>query len=272
MPEIPDLEGYVAYFNKRLPAVTVVEAEAPIPWMVRTGKDEFFERIKGQVFKPVRRVAKMLFFPFESGEHLAVHAMLTGRYQYVEPNAKNPAMLAWLLRLDNGMELRYFDQRRMGRTYLVREDEFAEKIPRWKEMGPDVMDPALTEGKFVERLSKRTGMIKNIITTESVVAGIGNAYSDEVLWEARLHPFRKRTDIPEEGIAELFRSIRRVMEWAIPIVTERTENDGLPAKTYRDHLRVHARPEGAVCPRDGHRITSITSGGRETGFCRECQE
>jgi formamidopyrimidine-DNA glycosylase len=159
----------------------------------------------------------------------------------------------------------------MGRTFLLREEEFAEKIPRWKEMGPDVLDPALTEEKFVARLGKRSGMIKNIITTESVVAGIGNAYSDEVLWEARLHPFRKRTDIPEEGIGELFRSIRRVMEWAIPIVTRRTEEEGLPAKTYRDHLRVHSRPADAICPRDGHRITTITSGGRETSFCRGCQ-
>jgi formamidopyrimidine-DNA glycosylase len=271
MPEIPDLEGYVSYFNTRLPGLTVVEAEAPIAWMVRAGGEEFLERMKGQTFLPVRRVAKMLFFPFKSGDYLAVHAMLAGRYQYAEPTVKRRAMTAWVLRLDNGLELRYSDERRMGRTFLVRQDEFAEKIPRWKEMGPDVLDPALTQERFIERLSKRTGMIKNIITTESVVAGIGNAYADEVLWEARLHPFRKRTDIPENGIAELFRSIRRVMEWAIPIVAQRMEEEGLPAKMYRDHLRVHARPEDAVCPRDGHRITSITSGGRETSFCRECQ-
>jgi len=272
MPEIPDLEGYAAYLNKRIPGVAVVEAEAPIPWMIRTGGDVFLKRIKGQVFQPVRRVAKMLFFPFASGDYLAVHAMLTGRYQYVEPKTKRRSMTAWLMRLENGMELRYFDDRRMGRAFLVREGEFAEKIPRWTEMGPDVMDSALTEEIFVERVSKKSGMIKNIITTESVIAGIGNAYSDEVLWEARLHPFRKRTDIPPEGIAELFRSIRRVMEWAIPIVVERTEEEGLPAKTYRDHLRVHHRPEDAVCPRDGHKITSITSGQRETNFCRACQE
>jgi formamidopyrimidine-DNA glycosylase len=272
MPEIPDLEGYAAYLNKRIVGVPVVEAEAPIPWMIRAGGDVFLERMKGQMFQPVHRVAKMLFFPFESGDYLAVHAMLTGRYQYVEPKVKRRSMTAWLLRLANGMELRYFDDRRMGRTFLVREKEFAEKIPRWTEMGPDVLDSELTEETFVQRVSKKSGMIKNIITTESVVAGIGNAYSDEVLWEARLHPFRKRTDIPPEGIAELFHSIRRVMDWAIPIVVERTEEEGLPAKTYRDHLRIHHRPEGAVCPRDGHKITSITSGQRETNFCRACQE
>ena len=271
MPEIPDLEGYVAYFNKRLPGVTVVEAETPIAWMIRAGGEEFLERMKGQVFRPVHRVAKMVFFPFESGDNLAVHAMLTGRYQYAKPKEKKRAMTAWVLKLNNGMELRYSDDRRMGRTFLVREDEFAEKIPRWKEMGPDVLTPALDEQTFVARLSKKSGMIKNVITTESVVAGIGNAYADEVLWEARLHPFRKRSDIATEGIAELFHSIRRVMNWAIPIVTERTEMEGLPDKTYRDHLRIHKRPADAACPRDGHKITAITSGGRETDYCRACQ-
>jgi len=271
VPEIPDLEGYRAYFNRRLPGLTVVEAEAPIAWMVRAGREEFEQRMAGQVFRPVERCAKLLLFPFAGGDFLVVHAMLAGRYQYVEPETRRRSMTAWVLKLDNGLELRYFDERRMGRAYLVREDEFAEKVPRWKEMGPDVMDPALTEDLFVERLSTMRAQIKTVITTERYVAGIGNAYSDEVLWEARIHPFRKRTDIPEEELRELFRSIRRVMEWATPIVTELMEDKGLPAKMYRDHLRVHARG-GEDCPRCGHKITAITSGGRETNFCRACQK
>jgi formamidopyrimidine-DNA glycosylase len=219
----------------------------------------------------VRRVAKLLLFPFERGDCLVVHAMLAGRYQYVAPSVRRRSMTAWILRLENGLELRYFDERRMGRTYLVREDEFAEKVPRWAEMGPDVMAPELTEEGFAQRLLPMRGMIKNIITNERCVAGIGNAYSDEVLWEARLHPFRKRTDISEEGLVELFRSIRHVMDWATPIVAEAMEEKGLPAKMYRDHLRVHAKG-GEDCPRCGHRISAITSGGRETNFCRGCQE
>jgi formamidopyrimidine-DNA glycosylase len=237
---------------------------------VRAGRDEFLERMEGQVFRPVRRHGKLLLFQFESGDYLVVHAMLAGRYQYVEPETKRPRMTAWVLRLDNGMELRYFDERRMGRAYLVREEEFAEKVPRWTEMGPDVMEPSLTEDAFVERLTSTRAQIKTVITNERVVAGIGNAYSDEVLWEARLHPFRKRSDIPKEGLRELFRSIRRVMDWATPVVTEAMETKGLPTKMYRDHLRVHARAADD-CPRCGHRISSITSGGRETNFCRGCQ-
>src|SRR3990172_4066947 len=131
MPEIPDLEGYAAYFNKRLPGLTVVEAEAPIPWIVRTGREEFLERMQGQVFEPVRRGAKMLFFPFASGDFLVVHAMLAGRYQYTEVKTKRRSKTCWVLTLDNGMELRYSDERLMGRTFLAREEEFAEKLPRW---------------------------------------------------------------------------------------------------------------------------------------------
>jgi len=120
-------------------------------------------------------------------------------------------------------------------------------------------------------MMKGRGMIKNIITKERMVAGIGNAYSDEVLWEAGLHPFRKRTDIPEADLRKLFHAIRDTIVWATQIVTEQTEEKGLPVKSYRDHLRVHTKGD-EDCPRCGHRITSIKSGGRETNFCRGCQE
>ncbi len=271
MPEIPDLDGYRAYFNRRLPGLHVESAESLIPWMVRAGGAEFEERMPGQVFKLVQRRAKYLLFPFDSGDYLIVHAMLTGRFQYCKPGERRRSKTAFLLKLDNGMDFRYHDDRRMGKAYLVREEEFDEKVPRWTEMGPDILDPALTEEIFVERLKKSRAQIKSVLTTERTIAGIGNAYSDEVLWEAKIHPYRKRSDIPDELLAELFHAILRVMEWSTPIVTGLMEEKGLPAHHYRDHLRVH-RKGGEDCPRCGHHITEITSGQRITNFCRGCQE
>ena len=89
-------------------------------------------------------------------------------------------------------------------------------------------------------------------------------------WGCALLPFRKRTDIPEEDLRKLFPAIRDTMAWATPIVTELTEEKGLPVRMYRDHLRVHKKGD-EDCPRCGHRITSIKSGGSETNFCRGCQ-
>ena len=82
------------------------------------------------------------------------------------------------------MELRYADQRLMGRVYLVTPEEL-ESLPQFAEMGPDVLSPALTEDVFRERSSKYTGQIKSVLVNHKFVAGIGNAYSDEILWEAR---------------------------------------------------------------------------------------
>ena len=271
MPEIPDLEGYRAYFNKRLPGLSVESAEAPISWMARMGRDEFEQRINGQVWLPAYRRAKYLIYPFESGDNLVVHAMLTGRFEYVAPKQKRRAATAFILHLSNGMDFRYFDDRRMGRAYLVREDEFAERVPRWTEMGPDALDPELTEDRFLERLKPMRAQIKTVLTTERCIAGIGNAYSDEILWEARIHPYRRRTELSEEQLREVYRSIHKVMEWSIPIVAGLMEEKGLPSNHYRDHLRVH-RKGGEACPRDGHRISEITSGQRITNFCRGCQE
>ncbi len=246
-------------------------AAVTIPIVVRAAREEFAQRLGGQVFEPVRRVAKYLLFPFENGERLVVHAMLTGRFQYCAPKERKRAKTAFVLALANGMELRYFDDRLMGKAYLAREEELGQRVPRWSEMGPDAMSPALREEEFGRRLKAYRGQIKNVLTTEQCVAGIGNAYSDEVLWEAGIHPYRKRTELGDEALGRLYRAVRSVMEWATPIVVERMEREGLPANHYRDHLRVH-RKGGEPCPRCGTAISEIAAGQRITDFCRKCQE
>lgn len=271
MPEIPDLEGYRAYFNKRLPGQRVAHALVTIPIVVRTPRERFEEGLRGETFGDVRRISKYLLFPFQGGRLMVVHAMLTGRFQYCDPKLKRRAKTAFVLALEEGMELRYFDQRLMGKVYLAEEEaEVASLAPRWTEMGPDAMSPELTEDLFVQRLSKHRGQIKNVLTTEQCIAGIGNAYSDEVLWEAGIHPYRKRTELSDDGLRGLYRAMRAVMEWATPIVADRMEAEGLPVDHHRDHLRVH-RKGGEPCPRCGSRISEITAGQRITNFCRSCQ-
>ncbi len=271
MPEIPDLEGYRAYFNRRLPGVRVSRALVTIPIVVRMPKEQFAEALAGETFGEVRRQGKYLLFSFQSGRLMVIHAMLTGRFQYCDPATKRRARTAFVLALDNGVELRYVDQRLMGKVYLARDEgELPAAVPRWAEMGPDVMSPELTEERFLERLKKYRGQIKNVLTKEQCVAGIGNAYADEVLWEAGIHPYRKRVELSDEALGALYGAVRSVMDWATAIVRERMEAEGLPDDHYRDHLRVH-RKGGEGCPRCGSRISEITAGQRITNFCRKCQ-
>src|SRR3990172_7593001 len=109
MPEIPDLEGYRAYFNRRLPGLKVETAAVTIPIVVRAPREEFAARLAGNVFGSVERRGKYLLFSFQSGDWLVVHPMLTGRFQYCHPKERRRAKTGLVLALENGMELRYSD-------------------------------------------------------------------------------------------------------------------------------------------------------------------
>jgi formamidopyrimidine-DNA glycosylase len=136
-------------------------------------------------------------------------------------------------------------------------------------MGPDVLSPDLTEEAFRERLRKHNGQIKGILVNHRFVAGIGNAYSDEILWEAGIHPYRKRPKLTDEEIGKLYAAMHSVLAWACQVVAEKMQ-DSIDYAEWRDHLKVHRRG-GQPCPRCGNTISEITAGQRITSFCRHCQ-
>jgi formamidopyrimidine-DNA glycosylase len=269
MPELPDLEAYRSFFNRRIPGVGIEAATVSIALVVRAPKDDFIATLTGNAFGEVERRGKFILFSLKSGDYLAIHPMLSGRFQYCPPQEKRRAKTCFTLALANGQELRYFDDRLMGKVYLVKDGAF-DAVPRFGEMGPEPLSEELTEEVFRERLRRFRGQIKNVILNETLVAGIGNAYADEILFVAAIHPYRKRTELSAEDEGRLHRAIRSVLSGAAATVTERMEKEGLPVDEYRDHLKVHRRG-GQPCPNCGASITEITAGQRVTNFCRHCQ-
>ena len=269
MPEIPDLEAIGGFLNRRLPGVRIERAQALIPVVFRTPKAELESTLSGDTFGRATRRGKFLLIDLESDHKLVINPMLTGRFQYVAPEDKRRAKTCMALTLADGHELRYSDDRLMGKVYLVPEGDLAQ-VPQFSEMGPDALDEALTEEVFAQRLRRHNGMIKSILVNHRFVAGIGNAYSDEILWAAGLHPYRKRPTLSKEDVRRLYEAIHSVLDWAIAIVGERMK-DELAYQEWRDHLRVHRRG-GQSCPACGTRISEITAGQRITSFCRNCQK
>jgi formamidopyrimidine-DNA glycosylase len=269
MPEIPDLEAISGFLNRRLPGMRIERAQALIPVVFRVPKAEFEGTLAGNVFGQTTRRGKFLLFDLKSGHKLVVNPMLTGRFQYVTSEEKRRAKTCMLLALSDGQELRYSDERLMGKVYLVPEEGLGQ-VPQFAEMGPDALDKDLTEDVFAQRLRRHNGMIKSILVNHRFVAGIGNAYADEILWAAGLHPYRKRPTLSEDDVHRLYETMRSVLGWAIAIVVERMKDD-LVREEVRDHLRVHRRG-GQPCPVCGARISEITAGQRITSFCRNCQK
>ena len=165
--------------------------------------------------------------------------------------------------VDPPEELRYIDAKLMGQIYLT---ETLAKIPTFDEMGPDAL--SISPEDFRARLRRFRGEIKGILVRAAFVAGIGNAYADEILWNARLHPYRKRTSLSPEEIDRLYLAIGSTLREAT-IQVRQEMGEAIHLKP-RDFFAVHMRP-GEPCPRCGTPVSAITANQRITNFCRTCQ-
>jgi formamidopyrimidine-DNA glycosylase len=268
MPEIPDLEAIRGYLNRKVAGRRIERAEFLIPVVFRVPKEEFVATLEGNTFGETGRQGKFLLHHLRSGHLLVVNAMLTGRYQYLPSTQKRRAKTCMALTIEgaDGWELRYADDRLMGKIYLVPEDKLL-TVPQFAEMGPDALE--VSEEEFRQRIRKFTGQVKSALVNHRFIAGIGNAYADEILFAARIHPYRKRALLKDDDIGRLYESIHKVLDWATPIVAEQMQ-DELNYEERRDFLRVH-RKGGEPCPVCGTRISEITAGQRITNFCRNCQ-
>jgi len=270
MPEIPELEAIRSFFNEQIRGKEIGPVEVRIPVVFRTGAAAIRETLPGDTFGEVGRHGKFLLFGLQSGRVLAVNPMLTGRFQYVDDAKKLYAKTCLRLEVLGGRSFRYSDERVMGKIYLVGADQLA-LIPNWATNGPALLDPALDEAAWLARMKKYRGQIKSVLTNAEFVQGIGNAYADEILWEAKINPYTPRTKLSEAEQASVFHAARAVMAWATPLVRGSMVKDGtLDYEERRDFMRVH-RLGGKPCPRCGSNISEITANQRITSFCRTCQ-
>jgi formamidopyrimidine-DNA glycosylase len=267
LPEIPDLEAIRGFLEPRLRGNAVASVDLTVPWLVRTGA-EGAQSLVGHEFAGIRRHGKFLLLATDDSRLLVVNPMLTGRFQWAEPKDRKRPSTALVFTFADGNQLRYSDQRRMGRWYLVPIDELL-SVPQFAELGPDILE--VDEDTFVQRIRKHSGQIKSTLTNQKFVAGIGNAYSDEILWGAMLHPHRRRSTMDEDDVRRLYRAARSTIEWARPILeAEVAERLDQLNEEWRAHLRVH-RKGGQPCPRCGSEIKSQVRGGSETNYCLTCQ-
>ena len=269
MPELPELEIVREVLLRRLAGRRIEDVRltgkgAAIVIRDLTGFG-FVAVVRGQVLEAVSRRGKFLLLQLApSALVLAVNPKLSGRLQLCPPGERKagPLHITFLF-ADPPEELRYVDSKTMGQVYLTAD---LQAVPTFSEMGPDALAIGLDD--FRQRLRAARGEIKGILIRAPFIAGIGNAYADEILWEARLHPFRKRASLSAEETDRLHEAMRNVLTTAIDQV--RLEmGDDVHLKP-RDFFSVHLRG-GQPCPRCGTTISEITANQRITSFCRTCQ-
>jgi len=214
VPELPDLTVVAEELASRATGNTIAEATAPTPILLRATPADLAGLVGLRVGAAGRR-GKFLLLPFERDGQavrlLAANPMLAGRFWLVgDSRERVRARTGLRLRFTEGGELRYVDREMLGKLYLVAPDQL-DAIPGWSEMGPDADDPALTLEVFRQRIRRHPGELKPLLRNSRFVAGIGNAYSDEILWTAKLAPFRKRSTLRPEEIDRLYEAMRSVL-------------------------------------------------------------
>ena len=290
MPELPDLAIVADALHAALSGRPVTAARAPGPLAVR-GTPAELEALVGQRLISVRRRGKLLLVELER-DRIVINPMLTGRLQLATSGAALPTKTAvilvfgerpkgprdaakwtrraaWLPADDTAPEVRYRDPTQMGKVYLVPAGVIR-NVPGLtdEEIGPDADDPALTLDVWRARIRRHPGELKNLLKNQAFIAGIGNAYSDEILHAARLLPFRKRTSLAPEEVDALYTATRETVATAIDELRARVPPTF--EKQARDWLAVHDKG-GEPCPRCGTRISEVKPGGFVTSFCRGCQ-
>jgi formamidopyrimidine-DNA glycosylase len=290
VPELPDLTIVAEAFHAALAGRSISSAAAPAPLAVR-GTPAELQGLVGQRLEAVRRRGKFLLLELER-DRAIVNPMLTGRFQLAAPKAKHPTKTAvvlgfggragappdaaawtsgaaWLPADDAAAEVRYRDPTQMGKVYLLPAGvERAVPGIGEGEQGPDADDPALTLDVWRTRIRRHPGELKNLLRNQAFFAGVGNAYSDEILHAARLLPFRKRSSLAAEEVDELYAATRSTLARAIDILRERVPPTF--ETQVRDFLAVHMKG-GQPCPRCGTRISEVKAGGFVTSYCRGCQ-
>ncbi|MBL8055448.1 MAG: Fpg/Nei family DNA glycosylase [Anaerolineales bacterium] len=271
MPELPELEVVCEVLQRRLvgqtlAAVDVLPPGGPIVARDLTGQG-FAAVLTGAAVTAAARRGKFLIFtlaPAAGGPlWLAVNPKLAGRLQLAAAGEKRKAKTWLVAALSGGGELRYLDPKQMGQLYLTPD---LARVPEYAGLGPE--PAALSLADFRARLRAFRGEIKGILTRGECVAGIGNAYADEILWAARLHPYRKRTQLTPEEVDRLYAAMQTTLQEAVAKVRA-AMGEAIHLEP-RDFLAVHLR-SGEPCPRCGGPISVVSANQRLTNFCRTCQ-
>ena len=274
MPEAPDLEVAKDYLNAELKDAVVESCQVLRPTVVRSLAADVTADLPGRTFIDAQRRGKFLTLRFSGGHSLVINPILTGALQHCDDSVQVLKKTCVVLNLAGSMHLRYLDDRQMGKVYYINNgrdndgDSQEELIPQYTGLGPDVL-PVITLQEFETRLKKFNGEIKGVLTREAFISGIGNAYSDEILFAAGISPFKKCRALKPAELGTLHAQCRQVLEEATETLWDRMGKD--IHKKVPDFLMVHNKG-GQPCPKCGGNITQLNANQRITSYCRHCQQ
>jgi len=265
MPELPDVENYGRYFKrhglrKTITGVHVGDTRA----LDHISQHQLQQHVVGARFTATRRHGKHLLARISTGGWLTMHFGMTGYLAAFKDEGDEPSHDRVRFDFGRSAHLGYIDPRLFGRVGYA---DDADAFIKAHKLGPDALDPKLDLARFKVALAGGGGL-KAALMDQSRLAGIGNIFADEILYQTKLHPLAPTGRLKPQQVKALFTAMRKVLKTAIAA--------GAGAEGYWERLPrtylLRQRDKGGVCPRGHGPLSIMTAAGRTTYFCGKCQK
>ncbi|MBI3046185.1 MAG: bifunctional DNA-formamidopyrimidine glycosylase/DNA-(apurinic or apyrimidinic site) lyase [Candidatus Harrisonbacteria bacterium] len=301
MPELPEVQTIVNDLNKKVAGRRITGVWFDWPKMLKDPLDQqrnkishkhaavFEKAIKGKKILSVRRRAKNLLFYLSNNLMMLIHLKMTGHLLVgkwkveskkiipLEPKevVEDPynQYIHLIFYLDNRKMLGFSDLRKFGKIILGTKEQI-ENLPELKNLGPEPLDKSFKFIKFVKLIKLEKRKIKQVLMDQEVIAGIGNIYSDDILWKAKIHPLKPANKLSEKELKGIWIAIHKVLEKALKLRgTSTSDYRDTAGKEggYTDYRLVYQR-EGEPCQRCKTKIRRVKIGERSAHFCPKCQK
>lgn len=268
MPEWPEMEHYRKLLEVRLIHKRITHVHIERERSLNISAADFIRRVVGRHIIAVQRRAKMLLFTLDSHDVLLLHLMLGG-WIYFGPEQEKPERTIQI-QLSFGEQQLYLIGLRLGYLHIFTPLQLAQRL---SDIGPEPFDPSLSLSEFRSLLIKRKGTLKKLLTDQSIIAGIGNCYSDEICYNAEVLPSRSPSTLSDQEWSALYASMHRTLNDALRIggYMEHALFAG-DSKTgqYNDHCNVYDR-EGERCQRCGDELIREDVSNKKSFHCPRCQ-
>ena len=269
MPELPEVETIIRSLSSKLIGLEVSSYNFFFPGLLRNSDQNILEKLKGKKVIRLRRRGKWILIDFESNLSFVCHLKMTGQLLFFPSKRPLDKHTHFILSFkDSRNELRFRDVRKFGLISFHPTPE----VLKFPNLGPEPLRVSFS--RFRKLFLRRRGRLKNLLLNQSFVAGIGNIYADEILFEAKLHPCTPAFLLEEEDLLRLWKAMRSILRKAV-------ESRGTSIRNFRDaegkegdfrnRLRVYGK-ESKSCSRCGREIERLRLGGRSSFFCPQCQE
>ncbi len=260
MPELPDVDVYRQYLDSTALHQRIEQVSVASPQILSgTSPQGLGRSLKGKAFGSSCRHGKYLFIDIQEGDWLLMHFGMTGYLKYYKRQEVMPDYTQVLISFENGFHLAYVAPRKLGKLAVIPSPD---AYLREHEMGPDAL--SLTEKQFHHLASGYRGAIKSFLMNQKLIAGIGNIYSDEILFQAHIYPERAVSELDESSLKQLYQTMRSVL---LSAIKAHAEPDEMPYTFLLPH-----RAKGERCPRCNSEVEKLQVSGRTSWFCPRCQK